>query len=126
GTGLGTTVMPWVAARGGKVDVVYYGTKQAQDDPAGVWNAYDSQRLGGIWSTGTVSNTPNRVGAVCTEGSACAGNVNRELLDLFEVAEDPLTNKAAVIYVERDQHIHNAGRHGAQTAGDRPRVRALI
>ena len=70
--------------------------------PAGVWNAYDSQRLGGIWSTGTVSNTPNRVGAVCTGGAACAGNLNRELLDLFEVAEDPVTNKAAVIYTSSE------------------------
>jgi len=41
---------------------------------------------------------PNRVGAVCTGGSACAGNVNRQLLDLFEVAEDPISGKAAIIY----------------------------
>ncbi len=45
-----------------------------------------------------VSNTPNRVGAVCLEGSGCAGN--RELLDLFEVAEDPVTDRAAVIYTD--------------------------
>lgn len=32
----------------------------------------------------------------CRNGSACAAN--RELLDLFEVAEDPATGKAAVIY----------------------------
>ena len=48
----------------------------------------------------TVSNTPNRVGAVCLNGSACAGNTNRELLDLFEVAENPANGKAAVIYTE--------------------------
>lgn len=108
GTGLATTLMPWVAARAGKVDVVYYGSRQAQDDPAAIWNAYDSQRLGGVWSTGTVSNSPNRVGAVCTEGSACAGNVNRELLDLFEVAEDPATNKAAVIYTSTEISTYRA------------------
>ena len=96
-----TTVMPWVAARGGKVDVVYYGSSATStDDPNGVWNTYDSQLNGGSWSVSTVSNTPNRVGRVCLEGSACAGNVDRELLDLFEVAEDPVTNRAAVIYTD--------------------------
>jgi hypothetical protein len=28
------------------------------------------------------------------------GNVDRELLDLFEVAEDPVSGKAAVIYTD--------------------------
>ena len=96
-----TTVMPWVAARGGKVDVVYYGSSAAStDDPNGVWNTYDSQFTSGAWNVITVSNTPNRVGRVCLEGFACAGNVDRELLDLFEVAEDPVTNRAAVIYTD--------------------------
>ena len=35
---------------------------------------------------------------VCTGGTGCAGNVNRELLDLFEVAEDPVSGKAAIIF----------------------------
>jgi hypothetical protein len=100
---LATTLMPWVAARAGKVDVVFYGSTAAQDDPAAVWNVYDSQLNGGSWSMDNlVSNTPNRVGAVCTQGSACAGNVNRELLDLFEVAEDPLSGKAAIIYTSSE------------------------
>jgi hypothetical protein len=35
--------MPWVAARNGKVDIVYYGTNSAsQDDAAAMWNVYDS------------------------------------------------------------------------------------
>ena len=92
-----TTVMPWVAARGGKVDVVYYGSAAASvDDRSAVWNTYDSQLKGGTWSVKLVSNTPNRFGPVCLNGSACAAN--RELLDLFEVAEDPANGKAAVIY----------------------------
>jgi hypothetical protein len=96
-----TTVMPWVAAQGGKVDVVYYGSSAAStDDQRAVWNVYDSQRKTGAWRLLKVSNTPNRVGRVCLEGSACEGNVDRELLDLFEVAEDPLTGKAAVIYTD--------------------------
>jgi hypothetical protein len=100
--GLTTTLMPWAAARGNKADVVYYGSASAQDNPAGVWNVYDSQLKAGTWTVSTVSNAPNRVGAVCTEGSACAGNVNRELLDLFEVAEDPLSNKAAIIFTNTE------------------------
>jgi hypothetical protein len=96
-----TTVMPWVAARNGKADVVYYGSTAASpDDTAAVWNVYDSQFSNGSWTVKQVSNTPNRVGAVCLEGSGCVNNVNRELLDLFEVAEDPLSGKAAVIYTD--------------------------
>jgi len=96
-----TTVMPWVAARNGKVDVVYYGSTAASvDDTSAVWNVYDSQFSNGAWAIRQVSNTPNRVGAVCMEGSGCVNNVNRELLDLFEVAEDPLTGKAAVVYTD--------------------------
>jgi hypothetical protein len=96
-----TTVMPWVAARNGKVDVVYYGSTAAStDDTTAVWNVYDSQFSNGAWAVKQVSNTPNRVGAVCMEGSGCVNNVNRELLDLFEVAEDPLSGKAAVIYTD--------------------------
>jgi hypothetical protein len=96
-----TTVMPWVAARDGKVDVVYYGSMATStDDPTAVWNTYDSQFKSGAWNVLTVSNTPNRIGAVCLEGSACVGNKDRELLDLFEVAEDPVTDRAAVIYTD--------------------------
>jgi hypothetical protein len=88
-----------VAARNGKVDVVYYGrTASSIEDPSAVWNAYDSQFRGGSWTVKLVTNTPNRVGPVCVVGDACTGN--RELLDLFEVAEDPLNDKAAVAYAE--------------------------
>jgi hypothetical protein len=96
---INTTVMPWVAARNGKVDVVYYGSTAASPgDTSAVWNVYDSQFSGGTWTVKQVSNTPNRVGAVCLNGSACTSN--RELLDLFQVAEDPLTGKAAIIYTD--------------------------
>jgi hypothetical protein len=96
-----TTVMPWVAARNGKVDVVYYGSTAASvDDTSAVWNVYDSQFSGGAWTVKQVSNTPNRVGAICLGGSGCPNNTNRELLDLFQVAEDPITGKAAIIYTD--------------------------
>jgi hypothetical protein len=107
GADLATTLMPWVAARDGKVDVVFYGSTSTQDDTSAVWNTYDSQFSGGSWSVDNlVSNTPNRIGAVCTQGSGCAGNANRELLDLFEVAEDPLTGKAAIIYTSSQISIY--------------------
>ncbi len=66
--------------------------------PCEVWNVYDSQFSSGAWTVKQVSNTPNRVGAICLNGSGCPNNINRELLDLFQVAEDPLTGKAAIIY----------------------------
>ena len=96
---LNTSVMPWVAARNGKVDVVYYGSTAASiDDTSAVWNVYDAQLKGGVWSNGLVSNTPNHVGKVCLGGEDCTSD--RELLDLFEVAEDPASGKAAVIYTD--------------------------
>lgn len=94
-----TAVMPSVAARNGKVDVVYYGsTADSVDDASAVWNVYDAQLQGGLWSNGLVSNAPNHVGRICVEGEECTGD--RELLDLFEVAEDPATGKAAVVYTD--------------------------
>jgi hypothetical protein len=94
-----SAVMPWVAARDGKVDVVYYGTSASSiDDKSAVWNVYDSQWTGGAWHVMKVSNTPNRVGAVCLNGAGCTGD--RELLDLFEIAEDPGTGKAAIVYTD--------------------------
>jgi hypothetical protein len=94
-----TTIEPWVAALNGKVDVVYYGSSASSNAVTNaVWNTYDSQFSGGVWSTGLVSNTPNRIGAVCLGGAGCTAN--RELLDLFEVAENPANGKAAVIYTD--------------------------
>ena len=97
-----TTVFPWVAAYNGKVDVVYYGTFAAsKDDPAAVWNTYDAQLSGGIWRELKVSNTPNHVGVICTHGTGCRNPlVTRTLLDLFEVAENPLTGKASIMYTD--------------------------
>jgi hypothetical protein len=96
-----TTLMPWIAARNGKVDVVYYGSTAASpDDTRAVWNVYDSQFSGGALAVKQVSNAPNRVGAICLAGSGCPNNTNRELLDLFQVAEDPVTGKAAIIYTD--------------------------
>jgi hypothetical protein len=98
---LTTTVMPWVAARDGIVDVVFYGTTAASNlTSTAVWNVYLSQSVAnGAFSQSKVSRTPNHVGVVCLGGTSC-GAGTRNLLDLFEVAIDPGSGKAAVIYTD--------------------------
>lgn len=96
-----TAIFPWVSARNGTVDVVYYATTAAsKDDTAATWNVYLAQTTdgGGSFTQSLLSNTPNHVGPVCTEGTACAPGT-RNLLDLFEVAINA-SGKAAVIYTD--------------------------
>ena len=97
-----TAVFPWISAYGGTVDVVYYATTaNSKDDPNAVWNVYLSQTTndGAGFAQSLVSNTPNHVGVICTNGIACASGT-RNLLDLFQVAIDPLNGSAAVIYTD--------------------------
>jgi hypothetical protein len=97
-----TALLPWIAARGGVVDLVYYGTTAAsKDDPSAVWNVYLAQTTndGATFQQSRVSNTANHVGVVCTRGIACAPGT-RNLLDLFKVAIDPQNGRAAVIYTD--------------------------
>jgi hypothetical protein len=97
-----TAVFPWVAAFGGKVDVVYYGTTaSSKDDTAAVWNTYMAQTTddGSHFSQAVVSERPNHVGVVCTFGTGCARGT-RNLLDLFEIAINPLSGKAAIIFTD--------------------------
>ncbi len=97
-----TAVFPWISAYGGTVDVVYYATTaNSKDDPSAVWNVYVAQTIsdGASFAQSLVSNTPNHVGVVCTNGVACAAGT-RNLLDLFQVAIDPLNGHAVVIYTD--------------------------
>jgi hypothetical protein len=97
-----TAVFPWIAARSGKVDVVYYGTTStSKDDPSAVWNVYMAQSTdaGAHFSQLQVSPHPNHVGPICTQGIACAAGT-RNLLDLFEVALDPKSGNAGIIYTD--------------------------
>jgi hypothetical protein len=97
-----TAVFPWVAAYNGTADVVYYGTTASnKDDPSAVWNVYLAQTTndGASFAQSVVSNTANHVGVICTNGTGCAAGT-RNLLDLFEVAIDPLNGKAGVIYTD--------------------------
>jgi hypothetical protein len=100
--GANTAVFPWIAAYNGTVDLVYYGTTAtSKDDPAAVWNVYLAQTTndGASFQQSTVSNTPNHVGVICTNGTGCASGT-RNLLDLFKVAIDPGNGHAAVIYTD--------------------------
>jgi len=91
-----------VAAYNGTVDVVYYGTTAAsKDDESAVWNTYMAQTTddGANFVQSLVSNTPNHVGVICTNGTGCARGT-RNLLDLFEVAIDPVSGRTGIIYTD--------------------------
>jgi hypothetical protein len=106
-----TAVFPWVAAYAGTVDVVYYGTTASSKDTANaVWNVYLAQTLdgGANFTQNLVSNNPNHVGVICTSGTGCAPGT-RNLLDLFEVAIDPQTGLASVIYTDDTLSKTNSG-----------------
>ena len=95
-----TAIFPWVAAYNGTVDVVYYGTSAASNlDPNATWHVYFAQLSGGSVTQTQVNAAPNHQGVICTGGTSC-GPGTRNLLDLFKVAIDPLTGKAAIIYVD--------------------------
>jgi BNR repeat-like domain len=98
-----TAVMPWVAARSGTVDVVYYGTATAGDsnsEPSAIWNVYlaQSSNGGSTYTQTQVTTEPNHVGVICTHGIACAPGT-RNLLDLFEDAIAP-NGETAIIYTD--------------------------
>lgn len=104
-----TAVFPWLSAYNGVVDLVYYGTSaSSKDDPNAVWNVYLAQTTNGgtTFAQSRVSNTVNHVGVICTAGTACAPGT-RNLLDLFEVAINPQTGLAGVIYTDDTLTTHN-------------------
>jgi hypothetical protein len=97
-----TAIFPWVAAYSGTVDVVYYGTPaSSDDDSSAVWNVYLAQTTddGASFGQSRASNTDNHVGVICTEGNTSADGT-RNMLDLCEVAIDPLNGKAAIAYTD--------------------------
>jgi hypothetical protein len=101
-----TAIFPWIAARNGTVDLVYYATTGlSKDDPSAVWKVYLAQTTNDVQSftQSPVSNAPNHMGVICTDGIACPQPQipgTRNLLDLFKVAINPQNGKAAVIYTD--------------------------
>src|SRR6266404_1637230 len=95
-----TAILPWVAAYNGIVDVVYYGTTAASNlDSSADWHVYFAQLSGGSFTQTAVNASPNHHGVICTGGTAC-GPGTRNLLDLFQIALDPVVSKAAIIYTD--------------------------
>jgi hypothetical protein len=100
-----TAIFPWVAAYNGIVDVVYYGSTASSNlDPNADWHVYFAQFTGGTFTQTQVNSAINHHGVICTGGASC-GPGTRNLLDLFQVAIDPPSGKAAVIYVDDTLNI---------------------
>ncbi len=97
-----TAVFPWISARGGIVDYTYYGTTaSSKDDSTAVWNVYMAQSKdgGASFSQSLVSDHPNHVGVICTNGTGCSTGT-RNLLDLFQNAINPVNGLDAIIYTD--------------------------
>jgi hypothetical protein len=99
-----TAVEPWIAARNGTVDAVYYGTNVAgnsNSETSAAWQVYlaQSTNAGTTYTQSQVSPGPNHVGPICTGGISCAPGT-RNLLDLFKVSINPQSGKAAIIYTD--------------------------
>jgi hypothetical protein len=103
-----TAIFPWVAAYNGIVDVVYYGTTAASDlDPSADWHVYFAQLAGGSFTQTQVNAVSNHHGVICTNGTGC-GPGTRNLLDLFQIAIDPVVSKAGIIYTDDTLTTSNA------------------
>lgn len=95
-----TAILPAIAAYNGTVDVSYYGTTATSNmDPSASWHLYFAQSTGGGFTQTQVNSSPNHLGVICTGGTGC-GPGTRNLLDLFQVAIDPHTGRAGIIYVD--------------------------
>ena len=106
-----TAVFPAIDVRDGLVDLAYYGTAaSSKDDPSAVWNVYlaQSTNAGQSYSQVKVSDKPNHLGVICTQGIACAPGT-RNLLDLFEDAIDPASGKVAIIYTNDQLSVDSTG-----------------
>jgi len=58
-----------------------------------------STNSGVSFTQALVSNHPNHVGVICTQGTGCRSGT-RNLLDDFQDAIDPQNGKAAIIYTD--------------------------
>jgi len=115
-----TAVLPWVAAYNGIVDVVYYGTASSSDlDLSATWHVYLAQLAGSSFAQTQVNANPNHHGVICTGGTGC-GPGTRNLLDLFQVAIDPVVGKAAIIYTDDTITTSNSPDNFACLPGQAP------
>ena len=91
--------MPWVAARNGKVDIVYYGSNQAQDDTSAVWNVYDAQSTGRSFTGEAGQQHAEPASAPCARtATAAAATASSSICSRSRRIRR--TNKAAIIYTD--------------------------
>jgi hypothetical protein len=106
-----TAIFPAIAARHGAVDLSYYGTSApSKNDPTASWNVFLAQSLdgGATYRQSQVTSSPNHTGVICTNGTGCAPGT-RNLLDLYEVAMDPASGRAAIVYTNDLLSTDNTG-----------------
>ena len=109
-----------MAAYNGIVDVVYYGTASSSDlDLSATWHVYLAQLAGSSFAQTQVNANPNHHGVICTGGTGC-GPGTRNLLDLFQVAVDPVVGKAAIIYTDDTITTSNSPDNFACPPGEAP------
>lgn len=88
--GANTNIFPWVAVRGSKVGVAWYGASVAGDpngfEPAATWRVYYAERVdaGGAFSAPVAASGVVKTGAVCTRGLGCSAD--RNLGDFLQLA----------------------------------------
>lgn len=127
GVSTNVDVFPWiVAGDAGRIDVVWYGTKQAKSvwDPGSQttdWYPYLTQSVNAnrsatknaIFSAPVkVSQRPNHNGGICTMGLGCTTGGDRSLVDFFQVDVNK-SGGAEVIWADTS---NNAGNNGNQSA----------
>src|ERR671932_2888700 len=85
-----------VAGDAGQVDLVYYKANSGLNSNVAdsqVWNVYFAQsqnalNTGSNFKSVQISDHPNHIGQICTQGLSCSGD--RDLLDFFTVDVDHL------------------------------------
>jgi hypothetical protein len=118
----GTAIFPWLAAgKGGKVDLVFYGTSYRDTSTpvdgypsSAAWVVAFGQNVNATSSKSSfaiqAASPTVHFGGVCRGGISCTGN--RDLYDDFGVAASPTTGLASIVYSD-DQYDPN----GPNTSG---------
>jgi hypothetical protein len=112
-----TAIFPWISAgTSGRIDVAWYGSlyfdgvNVPDNYPMSAsWYVYFAQNLQATKAGSTFTQTPAtqiiHYGGVCEQGTNCQGN--RDLLDDFGVAANPVTGLASIIYTS-DQFVNSS------------------
>ena len=83
---------------------------------------YLAQLTSGSFTQTQVNAVSNHDGVICTNGTGC-GPGTRNLLDLFQVAIDPVVSKAGIIYTDDTLTTSNASGNFACLPNQAPPAR---